>query len=183
MHTPMRSIFEQAGVAGRVHFLGELSGDRLVECYAAMSLFAFASQSETQGMVITEALAAGLPVFALDGPGVEDVLVDRQHGRVVIGGDEAAFAAALVEQLDAPAEAIRRQAMAARRTAETLSQERCAASCLDLYQRLIAAHARELTRDTTTAWEALGARMRDEFRLLHRISRAARDALVEMNGQ
>ena len=38
--------------------------------YHAMDVFVFASQSETQGLVMTEAMAAGIPVVAVDAPGV-----------------------------------------------------------------------------------------------------------------
>src|SRR5690606_2788374 len=52
------------------------TGQELVDHYAAMDLFVFSSQSETQGMVLAEAMAARTPVVALDGPGVRDVLND-----------------------------------------------------------------------------------------------------------
>jgi glycosyltransferase involved in cell wall biosynthesis len=42
----------------------------------ACEVFIFASQTETQGLVLAEALAAGLPVVALDGPGVAATLRD-----------------------------------------------------------------------------------------------------------
>ena len=50
---------------------------------AGADLFAFASQTETQGLVLAEALAVGLPVVALAGPGVEDSVRDGVDGVVV----------------------------------------------------------------------------------------------------
>ena len=41
---------------------------------SAMDIFAFASFSETQGMVLAEAMAAGLPAVALDASGVREVV-------------------------------------------------------------------------------------------------------------
>ena len=42
--------------------------------------FVFASQTETQGLVIAEAMAAGNPVVALDGPGVREIVRDGENG-------------------------------------------------------------------------------------------------------
>jgi DNA-directed RNA polymerase sigma subunit (sigma70/sigma32) len=56
------------------------------DVYAALDCFAFASHSETQGMVLTEALAAGVPVVALDDAVAREVVRDGLDGRVVEGG-------------------------------------------------------------------------------------------------
>lgn len=61
-------IFAEAGMNGRLYMCGVLEKDDLADALNAMRVFAFASKSETQGMVLTEAMAAGLPVVALDAP-------------------------------------------------------------------------------------------------------------------
>ena len=48
--------------------------------YQLGDAFLFASQSETQGMVILEAMAAGLPVVAVRSSGIDDVVVDGVNG-------------------------------------------------------------------------------------------------------
>ena len=54
------------GLHGAVHFIGYLDRSReLPDCYAAADVFVFASRTETQGLVLLEAMAAGLPVVAL----------------------------------------------------------------------------------------------------------------------
>ena len=63
-------IFEKHGVADRLILAGKRTGRVLREAYRAMDVFAFASQSETQGMVVAEAMAAGLPVVATSVGGV-----------------------------------------------------------------------------------------------------------------
>lgn len=66
----VRDLFARAGLRKRLHLVGALDGQDLVDAYHAMDAFVFASYSETQGMVLAEAMAAGKPVVALDAPGV-----------------------------------------------------------------------------------------------------------------
>jgi 1,2-diacylglycerol 3-alpha-glucosyltransferase len=54
----------------------------------------FASQTETQGLVLAEALACGLPVVALDGPGVRDSLTHGVDSVIVAKGPEGEAAGA-----------------------------------------------------------------------------------------
>ncbi|MCP5775377.1 glycosyltransferase, partial [Klebsiella pneumoniae] len=49
-----------------VIFMGSLSGQALSEAYASADVFCFASQVETFGNVVLEAMASGLPVIAYD---------------------------------------------------------------------------------------------------------------------
>src|SRR5262249_50202423 len=64
----VRKIFDDAGLRERLHLTGMLKDKALINAYHAMDTFAFASVSETQGVVLTEAMAAQLPVVALDAP-------------------------------------------------------------------------------------------------------------------
>jgi glycosyltransferase involved in cell wall biosynthesis len=176
--------FAAGPLAGRVHFLGLLDGQALVDCYAAMDLFAFASHSETQGMVITEAMAAGVPVIAVDAAGVEDVLVDGRNGLLLPGDDEEAFAAAIERFLDLPLERRETLRAGARATADEQSMERCSAKALALYERLIAdrqSQVRAAGGDADSVWDAIGRRLTKEFQLLGSVSRAVRDSFVELN--
>jgi glycosyltransferase involved in cell wall biosynthesis len=91
----MRDIFARAGLDARLHIAGVLQQQALADALHAMDVFAFASTSETQGMVLTEAMAAGLPVVALDAPGAREVVSDGQNGRLLREASPAAFAAAL----------------------------------------------------------------------------------------
>lgn len=80
-----KKALEQAASAmkDRIHFPGRMQGAGLVNAYTAADLFVFASKSETQGMVLAEAMAAGNPVIALDATGVREVLVDGESGRML----------------------------------------------------------------------------------------------------
>jgi glycosyltransferase involved in cell wall biosynthesis len=84
---------------GRVRFPGARTGARLDEAYAAADLLVLASRAETYGMVVTEALARGVPVLAADVGGVREALGHGDDGTrpglLVPPGDPAALGAAL----------------------------------------------------------------------------------------
>jgi glycosyltransferase involved in cell wall biosynthesis len=63
------------GLRDSVQFIGYLDrAQELPDCYAAADVFVFASRTETQGLVLLEAMAAGLPVVALAEMGTIDIL-------------------------------------------------------------------------------------------------------------
>lgn len=98
----LREQAKAAGEAGkRVLFAGRRSDEALRNAYAAADVFVFASTSETQGMVIAEAMAAGSPVVALDADGVREVLRDGENGRMLPAeASESEFAEAVCALLD-----------------------------------------------------------------------------------
>jgi glycosyltransferase involved in cell wall biosynthesis len=81
---PQRSDLEQLTkdllVAKKVTFLGIVPYEKVPEFLIASDLFAFASLTETQGLVTLEAMASGLPVVAYDGIGTRDVVDDGING-------------------------------------------------------------------------------------------------------
>jgi glycosyltransferase involved in cell wall biosynthesis len=79
------------GLNDAVRFLGYLDRQReLPGCYKAADLFVFASRTETQGLVLLEAMAAGLPVMALSAMGTADILAPGK-GCITPPDDVAAF--------------------------------------------------------------------------------------------
>jgi len=69
------------GVAARVRFLGAVDPARMPDLYASCDAFVMPSTSETQGLVLAEALVAGLPIVAVDSPVTREVL--GPAGRIV----------------------------------------------------------------------------------------------------
>jgi glycosyltransferase involved in cell wall biosynthesis len=87
------------GLDRRVYFPGPRTGVALDRAYASADLLVLASRAETYGMVVTEALARGLPVVAADVGGVGEALGHgadgRRPGLLVPPGDPAALREAL----------------------------------------------------------------------------------------
>lgn len=180
---PVRDLFEAEGLGDRLTFTGTLSGQDLVDAYHAMDVFAFASKSETQGMVLTEAMAAGVPVVALDAPGAREVVADRDNGRLLTDGDQAAFAEALAWVADRPApeaEALRDRA---RRTADGFSIDATADAALGHYRALIDSTER-VSADADT-WSLLMRRLETEWAMLTSTAEAMGAAFTdeEMDAQ
>ena len=94
----------------RITFLGVRPHDALVECYRAADLFVFASETETQGLVLAEAAACGVPAVTVSGPGCDEVVRDGETG-VLTKPDSASLAEAAIGLLLDPE---RRARMAAR---------------------------------------------------------------------
>jgi glycosyltransferase involved in cell wall biosynthesis len=106
-----------------VHFQGPQAGADLDRSYAGADLMVLASRAETYGMVITEALAHGMPVVVTDVGGVTEALGygsdENRPGLLVAPDDPTALAAALRAWLT-DAELRRRLRRAARTRRELL---------------------------------------------------------------
>ena len=134
----VRAEFEAAGLADRLVVAGILQNQQLADALAAMDIFAFASKSETQGMVLTEAMAAGLPVVALDASGVREVVKNRANGRLIFDETVPAFVAALQEMIDLPSEKMGKRKGRALTTAGKFSMPSTARKALKVYKKIAA---------------------------------------------
>jgi glycosyltransferase involved in cell wall biosynthesis len=172
----MRDLFRRRGLIDRIHFAGSLQGRDLVDAYHAMDVFAFASRSETQGMVLTEAMAAGIPVVALDAPGAREVVVDQKNGRLLRKESVYAFAEALASIERLSAERRRAMAVQARRTARAFELRQCAEQALGCYEHVLA--HRRVERDADEgAWTRTVRVLETEWALWKNIAAATSEAL------
>lgn len=160
----MKMILEAVAAPNQIVFAGRQTGQDLVDAYAAMDVFAFASQSETQGMVIAEAMAASTPVVALDGPGIREI-VEERNGQLLAGdATESDFADAL-NQLTADKERLLQIGEEARLSVEPYGLKFCADRLAELYSTLIAKSEAQHDHDLTT-WEMIQGRLEAEWHLL-----------------
>jgi glycosyltransferase involved in cell wall biosynthesis len=177
----IRQVFEAKDLGSRLISTGAKSGAELADAYAVMDLFAFSSTSETQGMVLAEAMAARTPVVALDASGSREVVQDGENGRL-LGADAspADFARALAGLLNDPA-SLDRARIRALKTAQGLSSENCAARLERLYTDVLKKNtdASRSAPENLDPWESLLAALKAEWDLISEKTTAAVSTLRE----
>jgi hypothetical protein len=137
----LQSLVAQLGLRPDVHFIGYLDRERaLADCYAAADVFVFASRTETQGLVLLEALAQGRPVVSTVHLGTASILQAGCGARVAPEKPDA-FAQAIACILDDPARAAR-LSVQARSFASGWASNLMAARLTDLYRDLTHQHLR-----------------------------------------
>lgn len=87
----LEEMVTEQGLSQRIIFTGYMDRKRLIEYYKAADLFLFASVTETQGLVVLEAMAAGTPVIAIAQKGVKNVLLQGQGCLLIPTLDEQSF--------------------------------------------------------------------------------------------
>jgi glycosyltransferase involved in cell wall biosynthesis len=109
---PNRVALEEHFADTPTHFVGYLRGQELASAYASADAFIFPSRTETLGLVLLEAMAAGTPVVAARSGGIPDIVTDGVNGYLFDpADDEGAIAATqmLLERTE-EREALRRNA-------------------------------------------------------------------------
>lgn len=174
----IQQVCQEAGVDGRLHMLGELQGHWLADAYHLMDVFVFASQSETQGLVLVEAMSAGVPVVAVDAPGVRDVVTDGHNGRLLPIENIGQFAAALhwISGLTAgQRDAMHRNV---KTTAKQLSMTLCAERALKIYATLIdGSHTMRI--EDARRWARVKRSLHTEMLILKKTVHATRVLIEE----
>jgi len=131
----LREEARRLGVLEAVHFLGAFPFEDMPRVYRGADLFVFASLTETQGLVIAEAKAAGLPVVAVAAYGVKEMVEHGADG-FLVPPEEEEFTAALKEII-LDGNLRRRMGMRAAENARKLSSSAMARRLVDLYRELI----------------------------------------------
>jgi glycosyltransferase involved in cell wall biosynthesis len=130
------------GLGQSVRFVGYLSRDRdLPDCYRAADAFVFASRTETQGLVLLEAMALGVPVVATAVMGTRDILLPGRGARVA-PEDAVGFAAEVLRLLRDP-DLRERLGAEGREYVREWSPQACAGRLLGVYEEAIARRAAE----------------------------------------
>lgn len=133
----LHRLAQQLEIKHAVKFIGYLDRDStLLDCYSAGDVFVFASRTETQGLVLLEAMAQGTPVLSTAHMGTRDILEGAQ-GAQIVPEDEVSFAHALAHLLGNPLE---RQQLSqyARQDAQHWSTREMTQRLLQLYAALTA---------------------------------------------
>lgn len=133
----LQALAVELGLQDNVRFFGNLDRrTELLDCYRAGDVFVFASPTETQGLVLIEAMALGVPIVSTAVMGTAAVLRDASSA-VVSAEDVDAFAAHVAELLRSPQ---RRSELSAAgpHDAQAWSAESLMQPVIELYARLAA---------------------------------------------
>jgi 1,2-diacylglycerol 3-alpha-glucosyltransferase len=162
----LKKIIQAQKLTERVIMPGKKTGRDLFDAYAAMDVFAFSSHSETQGMVLVEAMAAGMPVVALDASGARDVVENEKNGFLLESKAKEQEFAARLEELASGNRLRKKLALNARRTASAYTRKRSAAKLQGLYKTIIRQKRRQRSEAEESGFAALLKRIEVEWNLL-----------------
>ena len=131
-------LAKKLGVYNKIVFLGFLNHQDWVNAYAAEDLFVFASLTETQGLVLLEAMSFYKPVVAVGEMGVVDVMegFKKQRGGFLTKNDINDFAEKVIKLLK-DKNLYEAKAKDARERALEMSSENMAKKMISIYERLI----------------------------------------------
>ncbi|MEL6262006.1 MAG: glycosyltransferase [Cyanobacteria bacterium J06626_6] len=101
---PHREDLEKHFEGTPTNFVGYLAGEELGAAYASADAFIFPSRTETLGLVLLEAMAAGCPVVAANAGGIPDIVTDGVNGFMFDPADEAGAVVATQKLLGMRAE-------------------------------------------------------------------------------
>lgn len=95
----LKTLAAELGVAGQVQFTGFVPHDGLPEIYRQADIFITASPIETQGLVVLEAMACGLPIVGVDALALPDLIRHGDNGFLLPPEDEKAISQATARLL------------------------------------------------------------------------------------
>jgi glycosyltransferase involved in cell wall biosynthesis len=131
----LEELAKELGIQKRVTFTGSLPFSETPAYMKAANLFGFASVTETQGLATLEAMAAGLPVIAVDASGTRDILRHGQQGYLVENNAEALSAA--IKKLLSNPDQMKKFSEAAYKKAQSFNIEKLTEKLLDVYEQAI----------------------------------------------
>lgn len=143
----LRQEADRLGIAAETVLIEQIGGheagrplllpaDSLVQLYQAADAFAFPSLMETFGIVLVEAMAAGLPIITTDAPGCRDIIRNGLDGLMVSPSDPAQLAAAMTK-VQSDSGLSRDMAARARARADTFSWDNVVAQYETIYYQLL----------------------------------------------
>lgn len=163
----IKQLFESRGLQDRLICTGVLQGQACADAYAAMDVFLFTSLSDTQGLVMSEAMAAANPVFALRAPGAQD-LVRHEGNGILLDADQSSeqFAQEMNRRIATPG-LLQQLGQQARKDAYEVSISASTERVLGLYEELIEQKNQQRGVSMPTFWNKLVKRWEIERDLMH----------------
>jgi len=131
----LEALSSELDIADRVTFTGALPFEDIPRYLKAADVFTFASVTETQGLVTIEAMAAGLPVVAVEGPGTSDIVEHGKQGFLVKNDPDAL--AKGINKLLSDSQRIQRFSKNALKKAKTFDVNELGKQMLSVYEQAI----------------------------------------------
>jgi glycosyltransferase involved in cell wall biosynthesis len=131
----LQSLASELGIAEHVTFTGALPFEDVPCHLKAADVFAFASVTETQGLVTIEAMAAGLPIVAVDGSGTRDIVEHGKQGFLV--ENDADALAKGIKKLLADPQRMKRFSNNALKKAKTFDVNQLSQQLISVYEQAI----------------------------------------------
>jgi glycosyltransferase involved in cell wall biosynthesis len=118
----------------QVIFVHKPPKEIIVKAYQEADLFLFSSTTDTQAIVLAEAMAHGTPVIALDGPGQRDIIKNGFNGYIVQSGDQMIQQ---IEQLAFDRNCLKQLSDGAYKTSQEYHPAKIAERCVQFYSSLV----------------------------------------------
>jgi 1,2-diacylglycerol 3-alpha-glucosyltransferase len=131
----LQLLASELGIAEHVTFLGALPFEEVPAYLKAADAFSFASVTETQGLVTIEAMAAGLPIVAVDGSGTRDIVEHEKQGFLV--ENDADALAKGIDQLISDPQQMKRFSSNALKKAKTFDMNELGKQIISVYEQAI----------------------------------------------
>ncbi len=131
----LRELAQRLGVSERVEFRGGVPPSQIAEEYRTADIFVLASYFEAFGIVLVEAMAAGVPIVATNGGGIPYVVEDGVSAKLVPCGDAVSLANA-IRSLVTSEEKLHHMAIAARSRAKQFDLNIVLDKLVTIYQSL-----------------------------------------------
>lgn len=131
----LEQISKEFGFEKNIIFTGWISQEKIVTYYQASDIFVFASLTETQGLVVAEAIVSGLPVVAIKASGTEDAVTNGENGFLVEDSidDFSEKALKIINNV----ELRKKMAVQAKISSKKFSQELWIKKIISLYESLL----------------------------------------------
>ncbi len=136
LKTEMKKNIADNNLLDQIFFAGLVAPKEMKNYYASADIFVYSSKSETQGMIITEAMASGLPIVAVQATGVCDLVVNNESG-FLVRENKKEFINAVNKLIDSQKMRLTFGKKAKEISRQKYTAEICANQMLKIYKELI----------------------------------------------
>ncbi len=132
----LKKIAQNLKIAQSIIFTGKVPRQKIPAFYQSADVFLFASLTDTQGIVILEALSCGLPVIALKDDAFVDIIVNNKNGFLINQNSSKLFAQKIITLLD-DSFLYKKFSIGAVKTAQNFSEKNMAKELIEIYKTRI----------------------------------------------